>query len=452
MRISHSSYQNYIAKIAKEIEGEKLYSPLLLSNKVLVLPFMEKAKTILAISLNPKCPLLYLTQSDKFFSSFENSFLAKFRKHIGKSLITNLKLKEDDLILTCDIHSIENEDNYKLVVELIPNKPNLIILDENEDVVDYYFSSKIHPLIRGEKYIFPNNEKLIEGDIRISDEFITKKYEEDLEIRAKEKYADFLKFLNNKIKGTEKKISAINEDVEKAEKNLLYRGIADDILSNETNLKAHKSSVIVDGKTYHIDESKTILENTQNFYKRAKKAKETIERSKLNIENAKNEQAMYQKILDEFIAADEYHKDELVHLYSNSKKKKETKKTIVNRPWKINLNGTIIYFGRNASQNDYLSFVMKLDREFTWMHIKDKSGAHLVIANRKPTENELLTAAEIALICSHSSAGEVSYTKKKNVRRGHVLGEAILKNHTVIKLNSVRKETAELFKTAVRLD
>ena len=122
----------------------------------------------------------------------------------------------------------------------------------------------------------------------------------------------------------------------------------------------------------------------------------------------------------------------------------------MNRPWKINLNGTIIYFGRNASQNDFLSFVMKLDREFTWMHIKDKSGAHLVIANKKPTENELLTTAEIALLCSRCTAGEVSYTKKKNVRRGHVLGEAIIKNHSNIKLNNVRKETLTLFESAVR--
>jgi len=34
---------------------------------------------------------------------------------------------------------------------------------------------------------------------------------------------------------------------------------------------------------------------------------------------------------------------------------------------------------------------------------------------------------------------------KKNVRRGHVLGEAILKNYKTIKLNNVSKETKEAF-------
>ena len=132
--------------------------------------------------------------------------------------------------------------------------------------------------------------------------------------------------------------------------------------------------------------------------------------------------------------------------------KKEIKETIFNKPYKLNLNGTIIYFGRNASQNDYLSFVMKLDREFTWLHIKDKSGAHLVIANKKPTEAELLFACEISLLCSRASSGEVVYTKKKNVRRGHTLGEAILKNHSTIKLNNIRKETIEAFALAKRVD
>ena len=95
---------------------------------------------------------------------------------------------------------------------------------------------------------------------------------------------------------------------------------------------------------------------------------------------------------------------------------------------------------------------MKLDREFTWLHIKDKSGAHLVIASKKPTDNELLFASEISLLCSRATSGEVVYTKKKNVSRGHVLGEAILKNHSTIKLNNIRKETIEAFALAKRVD
>ena len=450
MRVSHSSYKQYIENLAKQIDGESLYSPLLLNNKTIVLPFMERQKEVLMIVLNPKCPLLFKCQNEKFFSSFENSFLNKFRKHIGKSIINNLKLKDDDLVVSFDLYSIENDEHYKIIVELIPNHPNFIVLNEDNNLCDHYFSSKDRVFEKGKSFIPLTNEKLIDGEIEVNEELFNKLQKEEYDIRIKEKYAEFTKFLHNKIRSATKRISAIEGDVKKASENLIYQEIADDILTSCPDLKAHQKSIIYQKKEYELDESKTLLDNSMHFYKKAKKAKETIERANLNIENAQKEKEEYENILNEFVRVDENKKDDIVSIYSYSKKKKETKPTVINRPWKINLNGTIIYFGRNASQNDYLSFVMKLDREFTWLHIKDKPGAHIVIANKKPTDNELLTACELALICSRAQTGEIAYTKKKNVRRGHVLGEAILKNQSIAKLNVVRKETFDLFANAVR--
>ena len=452
MRISHSSYQKYIVSLLEEIKGEKLYSPLLLNNKSLLFPFVEKNKEVLFINLNPKCPLVYKTTNDLFFSSFENNFLNRFRKYYGKTEIKNISLKEDDLIIRLDLYSTDNDVDFTLMIELIPNSPNIFVLDENEIVKDHFFKFKNRSFNVGEKYRYPENEKLIEGEIKISPKLIEEKTAEETEIRNKEKYATFIKFLNTKIKGIERKINAIENDIKIAGKNLIYQEIADDIFASGIDLKSHQNSYKYGGKDYELDPAKTLLENAQHFYHKTKKAKQTMDRAKINIDNASKEIAEYRHIFEQFEAANELKKDELLALYTNNKKKKETKPTFLNRPWKVNLNGTIIYFGRNASQNDYLSFVMKLDREFTWMHIKDKSGAHLVIANKKPTENELLTAAEIALLCSRTTTGEVSYTKKKNVRRGHVLGEALLKNYSLIKLNNIRKETIALFEKAVRLD
>ena len=452
MRISHSSYQKYIVSLLEEIKEEKLYSPLLLNNKSLLFPFVEKNKEVLFINLNPKCPLVYKTTNDLFFSSFENNFLNRFRKYYGKSEIKNISLKEDDLIIRLDLYSTDNDVDFTLMIELIPNSPNIFVLDENEIVKDHFFKFKNRSFNVGEKYSYPENEKLIEGEIEISPRLLEEKTNEEIEIRSKEKYATFIKFLNTKIKGIERKIAAIENDIKIASKNLIYQEIADDIFASGIDLKSHQNSYKYNGENYELDPAKTLLENAQHFYHKTKKAKQTMDRAKINIDNASKEIAEYRHIFEQFEAANELKKDELLALYTNNKKKKETKPTFLNRPWKVNLNGTLIYFGRNASQNDYLSFVMKLDREFTWMHIKDKSGAHLVIANKKPTENELLTAAEIALLCSRATTGEVSYTKKKNVRRGHVLGEALLKNYSLIKLNNIRKETIALFEKAVRLD
>ena len=452
MRISHSSYKSYIEKLNKEIKEEKLFSPLLLNNKTLVFPFMEKQKEVLYICLNPKQPLLFKGKSDLFFSSFENPFLLRFRKYYGKTIVKNISLQDDDLIIKLDLYSIDNYEDFSLIIELIPNQPNVLIINNENILKDHFFTSKNRNLENGHEFVPLSNDKLIEGEINIADDLFKEIIVREYDIRNKEKYAEFIKYINSKIKGAQKKIKAIENDVEIASKNLIYQEIADDILASGLPLKSHQKSYNFNDKTIALDEAKTLLENAQYFYKKSKKAKETIERSKINIDNAKKESEEFSKIYDEFLSANEHKKDELVSIYSTSKKKKETKATVVNRPWKVNLNGTIIYFGRNASQNDYLSFVMNIDHEFTWLHIMDKSGAHLVIANKKPTENELLTACELALLCSRCTTGEVSYTKKKNVRRGHVLGEAILKNHSNVKLNSVRKETVKLFESAVRCD
>ena len=76
MRIKHSSYTKYIDSLNKELIGKEIYSPLLLNNKTLLFPLAETPNKILVISLTPNCPVIYLTISDLFFSSLENSFLS----------------------------------------------------------------------------------------------------------------------------------------------------------------------------------------------------------------------------------------------------------------------------------------------------------------------------------------------------------------------------------------
>lgn len=452
MRISHSSYQKYLENVALEISNKKLFSPLLINNKTLFFPLMEEKGKSLVIDLNPSQPLVFLANKDAFFSSFENSFLQRFRKVVGKTELKNIDLVKNDLIVEIELFSIDNLESFKLIVELFPNHPNLFVLNERNELVEYYFKSATKKLEIGKSFSLEQNGEFLDGNIEITDELISDKINKNFEIRESEKYAGLLKLINSKIKAADKRIKAIENDVEIAGKSLIFKEIADSILSSGLSLKSHQKSYIFNNENIELDESKTLLENAEKFYKKAKKAKETISRSENNINNALEEKKQYQDLLEEFNSANDKKKDELVELYTFSKKKKEFKPTTLNRPWKININGTIIYFGRNASQNDYLSFAMRLDREFTWMHIKDKSGAHLVIANKKPTNEELLIASEIALLCSKVSSGEISYTKKKNVRRGHVLGEALIKNYSTIKINSIRKENKDLLEKAKRCD
>ena len=451
MRISHSSYKKYIEKLSNEIEGKLLFSPILMNNETMLFPFAADYHYSLVISLNNRCPLIYKINSDIFFKSFENQFYQKFRKIFNRTIITDLKLSDKDNIVTFQLTSNESEDSRIFVAELIPNSPNLIVLN-NGKIEETYYRNKNRDLAFGSEYKQPESLTELRGDQKITEEFLEEQFKVEDELRFKEKYAEFLKFLNTKIKSVNKKISSINGDLKKADENRKFAGIADEIYTKGVDLRAKMDSIEINGEIVKLDISKTVGDNCQNFYKKAKKAKETAKHFQTNIDNAQKSLDEYNRILCDFEATDEKGKDKIMETYFPVNKKRETQETIFNRPWKYNLNGTYIYFGKNASQNDYLSFVMKLDRDFVWLHIKNISGSHIVICSHKPTENELLFACEIALLCSHQKAGEIVYTKKKNVRRGHTLGEAIIKNQTTIKLNKIREETVEAFANAKRCD
>lgn len=454
MRINHSSYSKYIESLQTKLTNESFYTPILLNNETMLFPLMEKKNSSLVISMNQKNPLVYLIDNDSFFASFEKSFAQKFRKEVGKFILRNISIDKNDFIITMDLESIEDfGKNFLLKVELIPTKPNILLLNKHEEILDFYSKNKSRELVRGHKYVAPEQSFVLEGGELFSNELIKEHFKNEYQIRLNEKFSDFKKYIQSKIKNAERKVRNINNDVLNAEKFLIYEEYANEIYTYHADkLKNHFDELEIDGTKIVLDSVKTVRENAEHFYKVAKKAKETISRSRINIDNAIKEKADFTAILEEFLSSNEKKADELVALYGQNHKKKEVKETIFNRPWKVNYNGTIIYFGRNASQNDFLSFVMKLDREFTWLHIKDKSGAHLVIASKKPTDNELLLACEISLLCSRATSGEIVYTKKKNVRRGHVLGEALLKNHSTIKLNTIREEAKEIFARAKRCD
>jgi len=434
--------------IKSEAANHSFGSPILLSPNALLFPDLQIPNKALVISLMPNDPFIFLLEDKHFYSTLESKSFLKLRKEIGRFEIKDIKLNPDDLIVEIDI---VNEDyrELKFVVELISRCANFILLEDNK-VVETLLSYSNRKLIKGKEYFYPSKPEFeFNKSCTLSK---NERLSEILENRFNNKYADFKKYIHNKVKISKRKIDNIEQDKLHALEDLKSSDIADEIFTLGLNMKSHLNEITLSNSTLKLDESKTLLENVEKLYKKAKKAKITLDKSDVNLANAKKEYEEFLAVENKMKTATEKEADDLVSTYGIDKKKKEIKKTEFNRPWKVNLNGTIIYFGRNASQNDYLSFVMKLDREFTWLHIKDKSGAHLVIANPKPTEKEILVACEIALLCSRCTTGEIVYTKKKNVRRGHTLGEAILKNHSTIKLNTVSKETTALLETAKRCD
>ena len=303
MRISHSSYQNYIEKLAKEINGKLLFSPILINNETLLFPFADDYHNSLVISLNNRCPLIYKINCDIFFKSFENSFLQKFKKIFNRTIISNVKLFDKDNIVSFELHSNESDESRIFVAELIPNCPNLIELKEGK-IEETFYKNKNRDLSFGGAYKLPESLNELNGEQEITPEFLHLHFKLEDELRYKEKYAEFVKFLNNKIKSANKKISSIKGDLKKAEENQKYRDFADEIYTLGIDLKSKKESLELCGEIVKLDASKTLSDNCQNFYKKAKKAKETKKHFQTNIDNAQKSLDEYTKILEEFDSSD----------------------------------------------------------------------------------------------------------------------------------------------------
>ncbi len=425
-----------LSNIKNIVTNKEIENVILVNKRTFIFLFKDLEKR-LVISLNHLDPNIYLLDKLDFYTSFESEFLNSLKNKI-KGLVVS-SIHNDDLSPLIKISF--QDSKITLLIKLLPYKNNLYLLD-NDVVIDSFFKDDFL-----EKDIKPFTLK------ELNKEDIQKHFSNEISIREKEKYDYFLTFLKGRIKRVKRKIENINLDKNKALENLKYSDYANEMYCLNLDLKEHKKEIKINEEIIPLDESKRIIDNINNFFKISKKAKETIRLADSNIIRAEDELKEYESLLNKFNASKSEKEKEKIILESNFFKKKcEIKETPFNKPYKINFNGTIIYFGKTASQNDYLSFVKKLDREFYWLHIKNLSGSHIVIANKKPTNKEIQLASELACILSKVNDGTVSITKKKNVRRGKVLGEAILKNYSSIKINRISEESKEIYLTAVRDD
>jgi predicted ribosome quality control (RQC) complex YloA/Tae2 family protein len=85
-------------------------------------------------------------------------------------------------------------------------------------------------------------------------------------------------------------------------------------------------------------------------------------------------------------------------------------------------NGSRIFVGRSAKDNDALTFRVARGRDI-WLHARDVAGSHVVIPldrGAEPSHETLLDAAHLALHFSQArgeTAGDVQWTERKNLRR-----------------------------------
>jgi predicted ribosome quality control (RQC) complex YloA/Tae2 family protein len=88
---------------------------------------------------------------------------------------------------------------------------------------------------------------------------------------------------------------------------------------------------------------------------------------------------------------------------------------------KVEIDGFVIYIGRDAKSNDHLTFNIA-DKEDIWMHVKGVPGSHVVIRVREnlPTLELIKKTAELAKRNSKADKEEkatVVYCQRRFVKK-----------------------------------
>jgi predicted ribosome quality control (RQC) complex YloA/Tae2 family protein len=110
---------------------------------------------------------------------------------------------------------------------------------------------------------------------------------------------------------------------------------------------------------------------------------------------------------------------------------------------KIEVDGFVVYYGKSADANDYVTLELS-DDEDIWVHAKGVPGSHVLIkvSNQIPDKDVIQKCAEIAVENSKApskSEVEVVYCKKRFVfkKEGMNAGQVGVdyKNCNIIKVN-----------------
>ena len=313
-----------------------------------------------------------------------------------------------------------------------------------EKIKDYVEGENYTPAIDGDKYCIYS--ELLEIPVMqdsvssMIDNYYSRMQEKVLFNQLSLKLKNITGSQLKKVTGTLKKI---NYQISKKDKGEEYKKYGDLILANLYAGKDYTKSITVtdwdSGENIEIqlDETKTLKENSQRYYKLFAKSKDSrgkleelhqeleaeksyLEQIKYTIDNADSLQVL-QEIESEIVPE------------TKDKKIKNTEIEITD------INGFKVYIGKNNRQNDEI--VSKLSKgEDYWFHIQNAPGSHILLKvpdSNEPDDSTIFECCKLAK--KYSSASEstkagVIYTKRKFLKKppGANLGYVIYKNEKEI--------------------
>ena len=408
-------------------------------------------KEKLFISLNPQHPFVCLVSIDNPCGTKIGMLNDYMRKEIKDGFLLDVETLNNDRIVKISYNRTNeyfDKEERSIIIELIPHRPNFIVLNEEDKILFATHQTDIaneRPIIKGLKYVLPENSnaELIEDEFNL-DEFkenAASYFVDAKRKRLQEQFKPVLTHIKSRIKTLKTKIKVLNKEIEEAKSHFVYQEIGTMLLTyaydeNELNNYVKENNI-------EYDPSLNPGLNANKYFQKYKKAKRTVEMDEKELAKTSDEIAYYEDCLAQSKYMNEDDIQELAILLFPNKFKLGSKKKIETKPGEVTVEGVKIYYGKNAKQNELLTF-KKSNKNDLFLHIKDEHGSHVVIASSNPSNEVILTACEIALLLSGKEEGEIQATEVKNIKKGSFIGQAILTSYKSYIIKSVRSKTKKL--------
>jgi predicted ribosome quality control (RQC) complex YloA/Tae2 family protein len=199
-------------------------------------------------------------------------------------------------------------------------------------------------------------------------------------------------------------------------------------------------------RTIELDPQLSPVENAQATFKRYRKAARAARQIPARIRALKADLAYLKQLDIDLQLADSRPEIDAVHEALAdagwaSEKPKHSSSRMVERPRRFDIGGFPVYVGRNATQNEQVTFERGNPHDL-WLHARGLPGAHVIVkSSRRDVPAEVITgAAQLAAYYSaarRSEQVEVDVTERRFVRRlaGGRPGQVTYRNEETLRVN-----------------
>ena len=452
MKITNENLRTIIKDMNEHILLNHMSNVTIINSHDLFITLSMYRKEKLLISLNQNNPFIVLTEIDNPVGTIIGSFSDTLRKEVKDGSISSIELINNDRIVRINYlytNDYFDRENRSIILELIPHRVNMILLKEEKIVyaTKYTDLTSDRPIMKGLVYkpLENNNASIEDNDFDLNKfkEYAKKYYLDAKHKRLEEQFKPVLQHIKSRIKTLKHKIDILNKEMDEANKQLSYQEVGQMLLTL-SNDKGELESYIKENNLSY-DNGLTVGVNASKYFAKYKKAKRTLEIDQKELVKTDDEIKYLEDCLAQSKYMDEDDIVELANLLFPNKFKIGNRKKLEAKPGEIIVDNVKISFGKNAKQNDYLTF-KKANKTDQFIHIKDEHGSHVIIHHDKPSNEVILVASEIALLLSGKECGEVQHAIIKDAKKGSFIGQAILTSYQTYNIKSIRDKTKDLLR------